>query len=37
MNVNIWYVNDTLRLVVGHRVDPERLRDPEVPLAELAV
>ena len=37
MNVNIWDVNDTLRQVVGHRVDPERLRDPEVPLAELAV
>ena len=36
MNVNIWDVNDLLRQVVGHRVDPERLRDPEVPLAELA-
>ena len=35
MNVNIWDVNDTLRGIVGRRVDAARLADPEVPLPEL--
>lgn len=35
MNVNIWDVNDDLRAVVGHAVDPVRLADPEVSLADL--
>jgi 3-phenylpropionate/trans-cinnamate dioxygenase ferredoxin reductase subunit len=35
MNVNIWDVNDDLRAVVGHRVAPERLADPDVALTDL--
>jgi len=35
MNVNIWDVNDTLRGIVGRRVDRERLVDQEIPLADL--
>ncbi len=36
MNVNVEKVNPTLRKVVGSTVDPGRLADPGVPLAELA-
>ena len=38
MNVNIWDVNEHLQELVrsGARVDPDRLRDPDVPLDELA-
>lgn len=35
MNVNIWDVNDTLRGIVGRRVEVARLVDPQVPLPEL--
>jgi 3-phenylpropionate/trans-cinnamate dioxygenase ferredoxin reductase subunit len=35
MNVNVWDVNDDLRAVVGHRVTPERLADPDVALTDL--
>jgi 3-phenylpropionate/trans-cinnamate dioxygenase ferredoxin reductase subunit len=35
MNVNIWDVNDTLRAVVGQRVDAARLADPTVELTSL--
>ena len=39
MNVNVWDVVDDLRALVTSRVrvDPDRLRDPDVALAELAV
>ena len=38
MNVNIWDVNEHLQELVrsGASVDPDRLRDPDVPLDELA-
>jgi 3-phenylpropionate/trans-cinnamate dioxygenase ferredoxin reductase component len=41
MNVNVWDVNETVQDLVraglgGATVDPVRLSDPEVPLAELA-
>jgi len=36
MNVNIWDVNDQLRALIGARIDPARLADPGIPLAELA-
>jgi 3-phenylpropionate/trans-cinnamate dioxygenase ferredoxin reductase subunit len=38
MNVNVWDVTDPIRaLVTGRRqVDPDRLADPDVPLADLA-
>ena len=38
MNVNVWDVNEHLQALVrsGARVDPERLRDPDVALDELA-
>jgi 3-phenylpropionate/trans-cinnamate dioxygenase ferredoxin reductase component len=38
MNVNVWDVNEHLQALVrsGASVDPERLRDPDVPLDELA-
>ncbi|MFK0189378.1 NAD(P)/FAD-dependent oxidoreductase [Kitasatospora sp. NPDC090308] len=37
MNVNVWDVTDPIRELVrsGRPVDPERLADPAVPLAEL--
>ncbi|MFJ5231923.1 NAD(P)/FAD-dependent oxidoreductase [Kitasatospora sp. NPDC088391] len=37
MNVNVWDVTDPIRALVrsGRPVDPERLADPAVPLAEL--
>jgi 3-phenylpropionate/trans-cinnamate dioxygenase ferredoxin reductase subunit len=37
MNVNVWDVTDDLQELIrsGREVDPERLRDPDVPLAEL--
>ena len=37
MNVNIWDVNDDVQALIrsGERIDPARLRDPGVPLAEL--
>jgi len=35
MNVNIWDVNDDIRALIGKTVDPARLADPEIPLAEL--
>lgn len=35
MNVNVWDVNDQLRALVGREVDPARLADAHVPLAEL--
>jgi NADPH-dependent 2,4-dienoyl-CoA reductase/sulfur reductase-like enzyme len=39
MNVNVWDVNDTIQTLVRARrpVDVERLTDPAVPLAELAI
>jgi 3-phenylpropionate/trans-cinnamate dioxygenase ferredoxin reductase component len=38
MNVNIWDVNDQIQELVraGRPVDPERLADPDIPLAETA-
>ncbi|WP_279403419.1 oxidoreductase C-terminal domain-containing protein, partial [Arthrobacter sp. JCM 19049] len=36
MNVNIWDVNDTLRSLVGQRIDPERLQDTSIELGQLA-
>lgn len=36
MNVNVWDVNDDLRALVGAQVDPTRLADTGVPLADLA-
>jgi 3-phenylpropionate/trans-cinnamate dioxygenase ferredoxin reductase subunit len=38
MNVNVWDVNEHLQALVrsGASVDPERLRDPDAPLDELA-
>ena len=38
MNVNVWDVNEHLQELVrsGASVDPDRLRDPDVPLDELA-
>jgi 3-phenylpropionate/trans-cinnamate dioxygenase ferredoxin reductase subunit len=37
MNVNVWDVNEHLQALVraGASVDPDRLRDPDVPLDEL--
>ncbi len=35
MNVNIWDVNDQLRMTVGRRIDPSRLIDEGIDLAEL--
>jgi 3-phenylpropionate/trans-cinnamate dioxygenase ferredoxin reductase subunit len=35
MNVNIWDVNSDLRALVGHKIPPDRLADPAVPLADL--
>ncbi|MEW2135633.1 FAD-dependent oxidoreductase [Streptomyces sp. NPDC005409] len=37
MNVNVWDVTDPIRALVtsGHPVDPSRLADPDVPLADL--
>ncbi len=39
MNVNVWDVTDQVKALIRsrRRVDPEQLRDPSVPLAELAV
>jgi 3-phenylpropionate/trans-cinnamate dioxygenase ferredoxin reductase subunit len=38
MNVNVWDVTDTIRRLItsGRRIDPARLADPAVPLADLA-
>lgn len=36
MNVNFWDVNDDLRALIGTRVDPQRLADADVALADLA-
>jgi 3-phenylpropionate/trans-cinnamate dioxygenase ferredoxin reductase subunit len=38
MNVNIWDVNEQVQELVrgGRPVDPGRLADPDVPLAETA-
>ncbi len=35
MNVNIWDVNEDLRALIGRRIEPSRLTDDQVPLAEL--
>jgi 3-phenylpropionate/trans-cinnamate dioxygenase ferredoxin reductase subunit len=37
MNVNVWDVNDDIQALIraGLPVDPGRLADPDVPLAEL--
>ncbi|MFB7892299.1 NAD(P)/FAD-dependent oxidoreductase [Microbacterium sp. NPDC056044] len=37
MNVNVWDVNDKVQDLIrsGERIDPDRLRDPEVPLEDL--
>ncbi|MDR7186962.1 3-phenylpropionate/trans-cinnamate dioxygenase ferredoxin reductase subunit [Microbacterium trichothecenolyticum] len=37
MNVNVWDVNDKVQDLIrsGVRIDPDRLRDPEVPLEDL--
>lgn len=39
MNVNVWDVNEDLQALIrsGAAVAPDRLRDPDVPIAELAV
>ena len=36
MNVNVWDVNNDIRALLGHTVDPARLADPTVPLSEVA-
>jgi 3-phenylpropionate/trans-cinnamate dioxygenase ferredoxin reductase subunit len=36
MNVNVWDVNDDIRALLGHSVDPDRLIDPDVPLSAVA-
>jgi 3-phenylpropionate/trans-cinnamate dioxygenase ferredoxin reductase subunit len=38
MNVNVWDVTDPIQEMIRERVrvDPERLRDPDVPLEEIA-
>lgn len=38
MNVNVWDVTEPIKGMIqsGARVDPERLADPDVPLAQLA-
>jgi 3-phenylpropionate/trans-cinnamate dioxygenase ferredoxin reductase subunit len=38
MNVNVWDVTDDIQALVrsGAQVDPARLQDPAVPLANLA-
>ena len=38
MNMNVWDVNDAIRELIrsGAPVDPKRLRDPDVPLDQLA-
>ena len=37
MNVNVWDVSDPIQALIRskHPVDPARLADPEVPLADL--
>lgn len=37
MNVNVWDVNESVQALIrsGERLDPQRLRDPEVPLENL--
>jgi len=37
MNVNVWDVNEDVQALIrsGERIDPDRLRDPALPLAEL--
>ena len=37
MNVNVWDVNDPIQALIRSKspVDPARLADPEVPLADL--
>lgn len=35
MNVNVWDVNDDIRALIGKAVDPGRLADTEITLAEL--
>lgn len=35
MNVNIWDVSDDLRALIGRSIDPARLSDPGVTLADL--
>ncbi|MEO5875543.1 MAG: oxidoreductase C-terminal domain-containing protein, partial [Streptosporangiaceae bacterium] len=37
MNVNIWDVNPDIQALIraGTRVDPDRLTDPKIPLADL--
>ncbi|QGH69594.1 NAD(P)/FAD-dependent oxidoreductase [Pseudactinotalea sp. HY158] len=36
MNVNIWDVNDDLRALIGRRIEPGRLADDGIGLADLA-
>jgi 3-phenylpropionate/trans-cinnamate dioxygenase ferredoxin reductase subunit len=36
MNVNVWDVNDDIRVLLGQSVDRARLTDPSVPLSEVA-
>lgn len=35
MNVNVWDVSDEIRALIGKSVDPAKLADPAVPLADL--
>jgi 3-phenylpropionate/trans-cinnamate dioxygenase ferredoxin reductase subunit len=35
MNVNVWDVNDDLRSLIGRTVDPDRLADTDVELADV--
>jgi 3-phenylpropionate/trans-cinnamate dioxygenase ferredoxin reductase component len=37
MNVNVWDVNDDIQALIrsGAEVDPNRLADPDIPLADL--
>lgn len=35
MNVNVWDVNDDIRVLLGRTVDRQRLADPDVALTEV--
>jgi 3-phenylpropionate/trans-cinnamate dioxygenase ferredoxin reductase subunit len=37
MNVNVWDVSDDIQALIrsGKKVDPARLTDPDIPIAEV--
>jgi 3-phenylpropionate/trans-cinnamate dioxygenase ferredoxin reductase subunit len=37
LNMNVWEVNDAIRELIrsGEQVDPDRLRDPDIPIEQL--